>query len=74
METSTRTARAIPNRIGTTVNVETPLVRAALVSTAADPHPRMATTRGVHGFMTGGTVPAELGLKDKGEGTDNVTI
>jgi hypothetical protein len=42
------------NRIGTTVNVDIPLLRRARVSTAADPHPRMAATRGVQGFIAAG--------------------
>jgi hypothetical protein len=34
--------------------VDTPLVSKARVRTAAEPHPRVATTSGVHGFMRGG--------------------
>jgi hypothetical protein len=42
---------AMPNRIGTMMEVDTPPLRRALVRTAAEPHPRIATTSGVHGFM-----------------------
>jgi hypothetical protein len=63
----------MPNLIGTTVNVETPLVRRARVSTAADPHPRIAATSGVHGFIWHRRYKApNFWLKRKRQDADNL--
>lgn len=50
-DTSTSVIDAMPKRVATTVKLDTPLVRAALVKTAAEPHPSIAKTSGVQGFM-----------------------
>jgi hypothetical protein len=60
-ETSRRTNNATPNRIGTTTKVDTRLVQTARVRTAAEPHPRIAATSGVHGFMRPGRYNPDSG-------------
>jgi len=60
-ETSRRTNNATPNRIGTMTKVDTPLVKTARVRTAAEPHPRIAATSGVHGFMRPGRYNPDSG-------------
>jgi len=49
--------------------------RARRTSTAPDPHPRVAATSGIHGFMGSRRYKApEFGLKGKAGDTDNLSL
>jgi hypothetical protein len=73
--TTSRTTRAMAKRISTSVYGDNPLVSRLRVRTAAEPHPRVATMSGVHGFIRPGRYRSpDIELNGKSPDTDTLGL